>query len=449
MAVLHDFFLMAIFMLMVYVAGVVVSKCKAPALVAHIGMGMLWMGAGWLPHEFAKPLEAVGAVGLMLMLFDGGVNMDIPVLKKMGVQATAVALSGVVFPMLMAWAMFSALGFGVMEGLACGSALASTGIGFTLSLMKDMGILATPLGQLVCAAAMIDDVSSMVLLAILKGATSLVETGEVNAFDMIKPVIASLGLFVGSIIVRVLLCRYMSGGDEGDKDVEKAEQQEAESVPYLHERILLVISASIGLALIADKVGSTHLLGCFLAGVIATSWKGFPEIWEPMVEPILPWMTMGFFACTVGFAVPVSALAAKDWTLVALVTAMAIISKVGTGFFAAKPTSQGYGLQVMQVGASMVGRGELGFMQISTAYSIGLVSLETYGATVWGLLVASICGPFMFRAAVQFAASRGESNSSKPKTDEPLPNLMQRPVADGAIKAAGINAVSGDTLEAL
>merc|ERR1719240_1246396 len=116
-----------------------------------------------------------------------------------------------------------------MEGLACGSALASTGIGFTLSLMKDMGILTTPLGQLVCAAAMIDDVSSMVLLAILKGATSLVETGEVNAFDMIKPVIASLSLFAGSVILRVLLCRYMDSGDE------KAEHQDAESIPYLHE----------------------------------------------------------------------------------------------------------------------------------------------------------------------------------------------------------------------
>jgi Kef-type K+ transport system membrane component KefB len=257
----------------------------------------------------------------------------------------------------------------------------------------------------------------MVLLAILKGATSLVETGEVNAFDMIKPVIASLGLFAGSIIARMLLCRYMSSGDEGAKDVEKAEQQDAASIPYLHEKILFVITASIGLALIADKVGSTHLLGCFLAGVIATSWKGFGEIWEPMVEPILPWMTMGFFACTVGFAVPVSALAAKDWTLVILVTAMAIISKIGTGMFAAKPTSKGYGLQAMQVGASMVGRGELGFMQISTAYQIGLVSLETYGATVWGLLVASICGPFMFRAAVQFAASRG----SKSEAQAPAP----------------------------
>merc|ERR1719389_1064073 len=217
----------------------------------------------------------------------------------------------------------------------------------------------------------------------------------------------------------------MASGDE----TAKAEQDVA-STPYLHEKILFVISASIGLALIADKVGSTHLLGCFLAGVIATSWKGFAEIWEPMVEPILPWMTMCFFACTVGFAVPVSALAAKDWTLVILVTAMAIVSKLGTGMFAARPTSTGYGLQVMQVGASMVGRGELGFMQISTAYSIGLVSLETYGATVWGLLVASISGPFMFRAAVQFAQSRAKTEAPTPKTEEPLPNLMQRPVAD-------------------
>merc|ERR1719261_669310 len=122
--------------------------------------------------------------------------------------------------------------------------------------------------------------------------------------------------------MRVLLVKAMASGGEQDA---KAEQQEA--TMYLHEKILGVVTAGIVFAIIADKIGSTHLLGCFLAGVIATAWKGFPEIWEPMVEPILPWMTMGFFACTVGFAVPVSALAAKDWTLVILVTAMAIISK--------------------------------------------------------------------------------------------------------------------------
>jgi Kef-type K+ transport system membrane component KefB len=398
--ILHDFFITAIFMLCVYVAGVLVGKCQAPQLVGHIGMGMLWMSTGALPQSFAKPFEAVGCVGLMLMLFDGGVNMDIPVLKKMGGRATAVALSGVVFPMVMSYLLFAAMGFGVMEGLACGSALASTGIGFTLSLMKDLDLLATPLGQLVAAAAMIDDVSSMVLLAILQGATSIVETGEADALAMIKPVIASLGLFAASIIIRMIATKALSNTDENGK----VEEQSANQL-YLHEKILGIVVAGIAFAIIADKIGSTHLLGCFLAGVVATAWKSFAEIWEPMVEPILPWMTMAFFSCTVGFAVPVSALAAKDWGLVVAIVLLAILSKVATGIFAGMPSDKGYGLQVLQVGAAMVGRGELGFMQISTAYKLGMVSLGIYGATVWGLLVASISGPFMFRYAVQYAQS--------------------------------------------
>merc|ERR1712170_102902 len=82
------------------------------------------------------------------------------------------------------------------------------------------------------------------------------------------------------------------------------------------------------------------------------------------------------------------------------------VSKIATGIFANNPTKPGYALKVLQVGAAMVGRGELGFMQISTAYKLGMVSLGVYGGTVWGLLVASISGPFMFRAAVKFAQSR-------------------------------------------
>merc|ERR1711918_16309 len=216
------------------------------------------------------------------------------------------------------------------------------------------------------------------------------------------------GLFAASIIIRVVLCKAMAREEQDAK----AEQQSANL--FLHEKILGVVTAGICLAVIADKIGSTHLLGCFLAGVIATAWKSFPEIWEPMVEPILTWMTMAFFSCSVGFAVPVSALAAKDSGLVMGIVALAILSKITTGIFAGKPTDKGYGLQVLQVGSAMVGRGELGFMQISTGYKLGMVSLGVYGATVWGLLVASILGPFMFRGAVKFAASQNAKAAGAP-----------------------------------
>merc|ERR1711981_1032230 len=131
---------------------------------------------------------------------------------------------------------------------------------------------------------------------------------------------------------------------------------------------------------------------------------------------------MAFFSCTVGFAVPVSALAAKDWGLVVAIVILAVVSKVATGLFAGNPMQKGYGLQVLQVGSAMVGRGELGFMQISTAYKLGMVSLGVYGGTVWGLLLASIGGPFMFRGAVKFAQGReakkagAESQGATPVT---------------------------------
>jgi Kef-type K+ transport system membrane component KefB len=265
---------------------------------------------------------------------------------------------------------------------------------------------------------MIDDVSSMVLLAILQGATSIVETGEADALAMIKPVIASLGLFAASIIIRMIAVKALSNADENGKEEEHSATQ-----LYLHEKILGIVVAGIAFAIIADKIGSTHLLGCFLAGVVATAWKQFPEIWEPMVEPILPWMTMAFFACSVGFAVPVSALAAKDWGLVVAIVLLAILSKIATGIFAGKPTDKGYGLQVLQVGAAMVGRGELGFMQIGTAYKMGMVSLGIYGATVWGLLVASISGPFMFRFAVKFAKSVEAKEGKSAQAQSAAPDM--------------------------
>merc|ERR1711869_78764 len=146
--------------------------------------------------------------------------------------------------------------------------------------------------------------------------TSMVETGEADALSMIKPVIASLGLFAASIIIRMVAVKALAGEEQDAK----AEQQAAQM--YLHEKILGVVTAGIAFA------------------VVAAAWKGFPEIWEPMVEPILPWMTMAFFSCTVGFAVPVAALAAKDWGLVVAIVILAVVSKITTGIFAGKPTDK-------------------------------------------------------------------------------------------------------------
>merc|ERR1712139_514143 len=105
---------------------------------------------------------------------------------------------------------------------------------------------------------------------------------------------------------------------------------------------------------------------------------------------------------------------------------------------AGSPLQKGYAVQSLQVGCAMVGRGELGFMQMLKAYELGLVSMNSYIGTIWALLLASCFGPLLFRVSMKVFGR-----------PDALPNLIQRPVAIEAIKKANANAISDDTLQAL
>merc|ERR1711967_146589 len=134
---------------------------------------------------------------------------------------------------------------------------------------------------------------------------------------------------------------------------------------------------------------------------------------------------------------------------------IAVVCKMQAGLLSASPFQKGYSVQALQVGCAMVGRGELGFMQMLKAYELGLVSMNSYIGTIWALLLASCFGPLLFRVSMKVFGRPDElptiqtaeeaSEKVQPKTiEEPLPNLMQRPVVIEAIKKA--NAVSDDTL---
>jgi len=448
-------FILAVFVISVYLGGQLCGKLQCPALIAEIGLGMLWVASGFFPADHIAPLQTVGNAGLMLMVFDGGVNMDIPVLKQKIGRSTAVALSGGWVAMLMCFAIFPMMGYGVMEGLTVGSALASTGIGFSLVVMKDLDLLQTPMGQLVCAAAMIDDVHSMILLAILNAGAQVVNAGgPLDMWSISQPLAASAILFVFAIGLRMALGKAM---DMWRKQNNKSEGE----VPFTTAQYVL---ASVFLAWLmanlANEIGTTYLLGCFLSGVVASQWQPVQAKWTKMSTTSIQWLTRIFFSCTVGMAVPLEAMIAKDWGVVVVITLVAVVCKMQAGLMSSSPFQKGYAVQSLQVGCAMVGRGELGFMQMLKAYELGLVSMNSYIGTIWALLLASCFGPLLFRVSMRVFGRPDElpttctadeiTQKAEAKiVEEPLPNLMQRNVAMDAIKQANANTVSDNTLEAL
>merc|ERR1712193_185658 len=166
--------------------------------------------------------------------------------------------------------------------------------------------------------------------------------------------------------------------------------------------ILAMLLGAVGIVWVATEIHSSYLLGAFMAGMLATTWPHFQDTWDELCEPVLPWLCRCFFACTVGFAVPASALGGGGAGLIVVTIFIAIISKFITGFLATGCRDPKFMAYTFQVGTAMVGRGELGFVQIQTCLTQGILGPEkavatqaAFGAIVWALLIASLVGPIL------------------------------------------------------
>lgn len=440
------------FILSVYTAGTIMSYIKGPALVAEILIGLLFArgSTGWFPTEFEQAFMSLGYVGLYLMIFDGGVHMDIGMLRKIGARAFLLAVTGCFIPVILIWLVY-AYGFDYpfLPSIAAGTALSSTAIGFTVQVLNDNGILQAPLGQLIMAGAMLDDVISLILLAMLDGLTG--EGGSFNAMTVLKPLLASAGIMIGLYLLRVILVCI----DKKTKLTERLTPEE--HVQLERKRVIIYIGSMLIMAVLcvwlADEIGSSYLLGAFMAGMVATTWPHFQDVWDELCEPVLPWLCRCFFACTVGFAVPVQALGSGGAGLIILTIVIAIISKFVTGVLATGPRDPKFFSYVLQVGTAMVGRGELGFVQIQTARKGVMAQKATaeqadaaFGAIVWALLIASLVGPVLFRFALKMkprgenpatesfvlAYNSGETQEASADVEDGLPRLLANPVANDA-----------------
>ena len=120
---------------------------------------------------------------------------------------------------------------------------------------------------------------------------------------------------------------------------------------------LLMAGSCVGLSYAADAVYTSYLLGAFMAGLAFSSVPGAQELWEKGTPPILAWLVLCFFACSVGFVIQVDALFEGMAVLYGLlVTVAAILGKFLSGCFAAPCGAQNYWFQFCLVGMAMVGR---------------------------------------------------------------------------------------------
>jgi Kef-type K+ transport system membrane component KefB len=104
-----------------------------------------------------------------LLVLEAGIDIDLTTLKLIGSRGMAIAMVGTFLPVVLAFSIAFILGYRGKTAVAAGCVFAPTSLGIAMNDLRRSGIVNTPVGQLIVAAAIIDD---MVACKFLKSVPS-------------------------------------------------------------------------------------------------------------------------------------------------------------------------------------------------------------------------------------------------------------------------------------
>jgi len=369
--------------------GELCEAARLPNIVGQIVAGVI-LGPSLLGWVGPASVKELAELGILFLLFRVGLEVRPSDLASVGKTATVVATLGVIVPLLAGYAIYSASGATNIESLFVGAAMVATSVGITAQVLASMGLLSATASRIILAAAVIDDILGLIVLAVV----SSMAQGQVNYVQLGITAAISIGftLFVVSVgsrtIGRVLprVEKRMKGGES----------------QFTMAMILL-----FALAWLASMAGVAAIIGAFLAGVALaeTVSHRVHDLAQGVSELLVP-----FFLASIGLAMDVNVL--KDgptlW-LAAAITLAAVLSKlVGCGLGA---WPMGWE-EMKRIGSGMVPRGEVGMVVAQIGATMGTVSQKTYGIVVVMAVLTTLIAPLLLNWSFQSIARAPE--------DEPL-----------------------------
>lgn len=341
----------------------------------------------------SEVISLLAELGVIILLFEIGLESDLKELIRVGPQAAIVAVVGVVTPFAAGTAgLVYWFGIPAVPAIFAGAALTATSIGITAKVLAEIGYLNSKEGQIIIGAAVLDDVLGIVVLAVV---ASLVKTGEVQLTHVIYLIISAGTFFIGAILIGRFLTPYL-----------------AVMVDEMKTRGQLLLSAlmfAFILSYIAQVIQLEAILGSFAAGLVLAETEKRQEL-EEQVVPVADILVPIFFVC-VGARTDLSVLNPavpsnrEGLVMAAFLIVVAILGKIITGFTVVGQPN----LNRLAIGVGMIPRGEVGLVFASVGGASGALSEATKAAIIMMVILTTFMAPPCLRLAF-----RGSVAISKP-----------------------------------
>jgi Kef-type K+ transport system membrane component KefB len=357
-------------------AAEIAERVGVPAVVGEILAGIV-VGPSLLGlvGEHDEVLRTLGEIGVILLLLEVGMEMDLGELGRVGRASLLVAVAGVVAPMALGIGAMHLIGTDGNTALFVGAALTATSVGITARVFGDLRALATTEARTVLGAAVADDVMGLVVLTVV---VRLVTEGSVSALSVAGIVAVAVGFIVvgGAAGLRVSAPLF------GLID------RVARSTGTL---VALALAFTLAFARLADAARLAPIIGAFLAGIALSRSAQSPAIRRELAP--VGHLFIPVFFLQIGIDAEIAAFGRPEVLRdAALLLVAAVVGKMVSPLGAVGSPGD-----KLLIGLGMLPRGEVGLIFATIGLQTGVIGEDLYAALLLVVLVTTLATPQLLK----------------------------------------------------
>ncbi len=360
------------------------ERLGQPGIVGEILAGVL-LGPSVL--NWVKPdqiLIALAEMGAMFLLFRVGLEVKASDLLRVGRPALLIAVLGVVLPFFAGWLILALAGGSRIEAIFVGAAMVATSVGITARVLATKGLLEQRASQIILAAAVIDDVLGLLVLALV----SNLARGRVDVLGLTATALLACGF-------TFVLAKF--GASAFQRVVPRIERRLSVKEAQFNLALILLF----GLSLLAVYIGVAAIIGAFLAGM------AFSDAADHRVHDLVHGSTellVPFFLAGIGLHLRISDFASGKIIVISIILLMAaaLTKLIGCGIGAL-----GLGRDdAIRVGVGMIPRGEVGMVVAQIGLGLGVIPSPIYAVVVFMAVGTTLIAPPLLSYAYRACSPR-------------------------------------------
>jgi Na+:H+ antiporter len=382
-----------------------------PAMLGEIAAGVVLGPSVFGAVRFTDEIRALADLGVLLLVFLAGMDMDLETLwKSFRGRGAFVGAAGFVLPMFLGILVGEAFRLGATRSIFIGLCIAITALPVSVRILMDLGKVKTEIGQRIISAAVFNDVTSLLMLGVIldvkgKGggsATAFISTGVALA----KAVAFMAGfILVARVAKRYSPHRFRWPRNPFDRLLVRLKGKES-----IFAVVLLFV---IAFASFSQILGLQFVIGAFFGSMLLTyEVLGKAKFLE--VQKTASDITMGFlgpiFFAAIGLEFDAATL--RNWGLVAAILVAAFAGKIFGGYLGGR-LARLTNAESWTIGIGLNGRGIMELVIANIALSNHFIGQRLFTTLVLMAVVTTFATPFLLKMAytqVPAAESSARSN---------------------------------------